>query len=189
LHNLLFPELGENVFHAYVEILNQCIVPTDSIFADPHSIWFAGKSRNTVVRQSLRQACAELAAELGASIESWRWGKIHQLQINHAFGRSKLLRPLLGVGPFGASGDGTTINFGFYRHSNPYAQTAGPSLRFTVELGTQPSSEFILPTGQSGHPLSQHYRDQTQTWRQGRGINLTFEQTRNTGRHLILRPD
>jgi penicillin amidase len=189
LSNLLKPELGENVFDAYVEILNQCIVPTDSILADLHSIWFAGKSRNALVRQSLRQTCAELAAELGTAIESWRWAKIHQLQINHAFGRSKLLRPLLGVGPFGAAGDGMTINFGFYRHSNPYAQTAGPSLRFTVELGAQPSSEFILPTGQSGHPLSPHYRDQTHLWRQGRGINLTSEQPRQGGRHLILRAD
>jgi penicillin amidase len=189
LSNLLKPELGENVFGAYVEILNQCIVPTDSILGDPQSIWFAGKSRNALVRQSLRQACVELTAKLGAATESWRWGKIHQLQINHAFGRSILLKPLLGVGPLGASGDGMTINFGFYRHSNPYAQTAGPSLRFTVELGAQPSSEFILPTGQSGHPLSPHYRDQTPLWRQGRGINLTSEQPRHGGRHLILRAD
>jgi penicillin G amidase len=189
LSNLLNPELGENVFDAYVEILNQCIVPTDSILGDPQSIWFARKSRNALVRQSLRQACVELTAELGAAIESWRWGKIHQLQINHAFGRSKLLKPLLGVGPFAASGDGMTINFGFYRHSNPYAQTAGPSLRFTVELGAQPSSEFILPTGQSGHLLSPHYRDQTHLWRQGRGIDLTSERPRQSGRHLILRAD
>jgi penicillin G amidase len=189
LSNLLKPELGANAFDAYVEILNQCIVPTDAILGDSHSIWFARCSRTVLVRQALRQVCTELSAEFGPDIDSWRWGKIHRLQINHAFVRSKLLKPLLGIGPLGASGDGMTINFGFYRHSNPYAQTAGPSLRFTVELGAQPSSEFILPTGQSGHPLSPHFRDQTQMWLKGRGIELTSQQPPNSRRRLILRPD
>ena len=41
LFNLLAPDLGEELFSAYVEILNQCIVPTDRILADANSKWFA----------------------------------------------------------------------------------------------------------------------------------------------------
>jgi penicillin amidase len=29
------------------------------------------------------------------------------------------------------------------------------------------SGGFILPTGESGHPMSDHYRDQTGRWRNG----------------------
>jgi penicillin G amidase len=69
-------------------------------------------------------------------------------------------------------GDGTTINLGFYRHSNPYRQTVGASLRFTADLSNPAASEFVLPSGQSGHPLSPHYRDQTALWAQGERIRI-----------------
>jgi penicillin amidase len=76
----------------------------------------------------------------------------------------------LGIGPLPTPGNGTTINLGFYRHSNPYAQTVGASLRFVVDMGKQ-TSELVLPSGQSGHPWSAHYRDQTELWRRGARIS------------------
>ena len=85
--------------------------------------------------KSLREACAELKTSLGDDVELWQWGKIHSLMLNHALGRIKLLRPLLNIGPFPSPGDGTTINTGFYRHSNPYAHTVGASLRFVIDVG------------------------------------------------------
>jgi penicillin amidase len=75
------------------------------------------------------------------------------------------LRPALSVGPFASSGDGTTVNLGFYRHSAPYHHTVGPSLRVIVDLGDWERSGFILSSGQSGHPYSRHYADQTPLWR------------------------
>jgi penicillin amidase len=69
-------------------------------------------------------------------------------------------------------GDGMTVNVGFYRHSNPYAQTVGASLRFAVEMGPSMRSEFVLPSGQSGHATSAHYRDQTELWLRGNTISF-----------------
>src|SRR5262245_12169023 len=57
LANLLIPDLGDHLFSAYVEILNQCIVPTDRIFSDLESLWFAGRSRIDLVGKSLQEAC------------------------------------------------------------------------------------------------------------------------------------
>jgi penicillin amidase len=70
------------------------------------------------------------------------------------------------------AGDGTTINLGFYRHSNPYGQTVGAALRFIVDMSRPQSAGFILASGQSGHPFSRHYNDQTQLWLGGRRINM-----------------
>lgn len=190
LLNLLTPSLGEDLWPAYVEILNQCIVPTDRILSDPNSIWFVRKRRFELVALSLREACAELEESFGADMRAWRWGRIHQLQMNHAFGRVKVLKALLGIGPHPTSGDGMTINLGFYRHSDPYTQTVGASLRFIVELGSSPRSEFVLPSGQSGHALSAHYADQTTLWLNGERIALSAveEIPGEHGNRLMLQP-
>jgi len=189
LANLLSPDLGEELFSAYVEILNQCIVPTDRIFGNPQSPWFSGRSRAQWVDRALREACAELELSLGNKLADWHWGKIHRLEMNHALGRVSLLKPLLSIGPLAAPGDGMTLNLGFYRHSNPYAQTVGPSLRFIVEFNDQPISHFVLSSGQSGHPLSPHYRDQTEQWCNGKRIAMSAVYTgRLYPRHLLLKP-
>jgi penicillin amidase len=170
--NLLVPVLGDDLFSAYIEIFNQSLAPTDKILSDPGSCWFSTKSRRELVTKSLRETCQELEKTLGDDIELWQWGKIHKLILDHSLGRVKLLRPMLGIGPLPSPGDGTTINMGFYRHSNPYAHTVGASLRFIIDVGNWHQSEFILASGQSGHFLSPHYSDQTAHWRAGRYIRI-----------------
>jgi len=187
--NLLIPVLGGELFLAYIEIFNQCVAPICEIFRDPDSLWFATRSRNDIVAQSLRDACAELKQALGESLENWRWGKIHTLLLNHGLGRITILKPCLSVGPYPSPGDGVTLNMGFYRHSNPYHQTVGASLRMIVDLGDPKKSHVVLPAGQSGHFMSPHYRDQTFFWRSGRQISLSLDDSRTDSlRHLVLEP-
>ncbi|HEY1231846.1 MAG TPA: penicillin acylase family protein [Candidatus Binatia bacterium] len=185
LQNLLTPTLGEELCCAYTEILNQCIVPTDRILADRNSIWFSRQSRYTLVLTALREACGELQEKLGNDIQAWQWGKIHQLHMTHAFGRKRVFKHPLGIGPLPTPGDGMTINLGFYRHSNPFTQTVGSSLRFVAELGESIRSEMVLPSGQSGHPSSLHYRDQTGLWIKNKRISLT---NRSSQSRLLLKP-
>ena len=179
--NLLIPELGEELFSAYVEIFNQCIVPIEQILRNPKSPWFASQSRSDLVARSLREAVDELSTALGDEMERWHWGRIHTLSLNHQLGRFSLLRPTVCVGPFPSSGDGTTVNLGFYRHSNPYHHTVGASLRLLIDLGDWERSGFILSSGQSGRPYSRHYADQTALWRNHEYIRLdgTEEEMRN----------
>src|SRR4030095_1959028 len=91
---------------------------------------------------------------------------------NHSLSRIKLLSPLLSFGLFQFPGDATPVNMGFYRHSTPYAQTVGASLRFVIDVGGWEQSGFILAPGQSGHPFSPPYSDQTSLWRQGRYVRI-----------------
>jgi penicillin amidase len=190
LVNLLAPDLGEELFSAYVEILNQCIVPTDRILAEADSQWFARRSRSEMVALALREACAEIEETLGTDMSKWYWGKIHTLHMSHSLARVPILRNLLSIGPLPTPGDGMTLNIGFYRHSNPYAQTVGASMRFIIDMGNTQSSEFILPSGQSGHPWSAHYADQTPLWLTGKRIRM-FSEKQNTGHepHLLLEPE
>jgi len=174
--NLLAPDLGQDLFIAYAEILNQSLVPMDQILRDPQSPWFHRYSRQSLVEKSLRQAQAELTSRLGADLRDWSWGRLHTLTLAHPLGQSKILKSLFCIGPFPAPGDGVTIHLGFYRHSDPYQQVVGPSLRMMIVPGDWERSCFILPSGQSGHFFSPHYRDQTELWRRGGYIRLFYEE-------------
>ncbi len=187
--NLLTPDLGEDLLLAYTEIFNQSLFPIDQILRDPQSPWFDSCPRQLLVEKSLREAREELTARLGDDMEKWSWGKLHTLTLHHPLGRKKILAPLFSIGPFPSPGDGVTINMGFYRHSNPYQHVVGPSLRMVIDIGDWERSGFILPSGQSGHPFSPHYGDQTELWRSGDYTRLSYdEKSTDDWPLLILTP-
>ncbi|MGZ8520613.1 MAG: penicillin acylase family protein [Candidatus Binatia bacterium] len=188
LANLLRSALGDEVFGAYTEILNQCIVPTDKILRDEKSCWFAQRSRRALVAQSLEDACAELRQSLGTDCERWQWGKLHQLSLNHALSRLAILKPAVCIGPTPVGGDGMTVNFGFYRHSNPYSQSAGAALRYVIDFNDPARSGYVLASGQSGHPGSPHYGDQIETWQSGAKIQLSSHLGDSDDHCLVMKP-
>ena len=174
--NLLTPDLGHELFVALTEIFNQSLVPVDQILCDPRSPWFSSRPRFALVETSLREALEELRARFGSDTKEWRWGNLHRLVLRHPFDRIKILAPFFSIGPFPSAGDGVTISMGFYRHYNPYQHLVGPSLRMILDVGDGEQSGFILPSGQSGHPSSPHYRDQTELWRRGDYIQLCYKE-------------
>lgn len=175
MENLLIDDLGEELFMAYAELLNQSLAPVDQILRNPQSPWFTNNSREALIEKSLREAWQELRARMGDDKDEWSWGRIHTLTLRHPLEHSRVLAPLISIGPFPSSGDGVTVNTGFYRHSNPYGQVVGASLRMAMDVGNWNDSRFILPAGQSGHFLSRHYGDQTELWRRGDTITVRFE--------------
>ncbi len=168
--NIWEKELGAEILSGYAEILNQPIAPLDDILTDPGSIWFRELPRKAVLTKSLRQARAELTRQQGPDPGNWTWGRLHTLTAQHALGPMKWLAPFFSVGPFPAAGSACTVNNSHYRHSNPYDQIIGVSLRMTVTLSDPIRSSFVIIPGQAGNPTSPHYRDQVEPWRTGRAI-------------------
>ena len=80
---------------------------------------------------------------------------------------TKWLAPFFSLGPFPVDGDGVTVNNSYYRHSRPYDQVVGASVRMLITLGDPIRSRFVIVPGQAGNPVSAHYRDQVQSWRTG----------------------
>ena len=128
-----------------------------------HSPWFGG-----AVGPLAQQAMDSVLAR--GIVRSW--GDVHSVIQEHALGGLVPLRLLLrlNVGPVPSGGDAYSVNV---CHSEemapPFTCTDGPSMRHVVDLGdVDGEGGFIIPTGQSGNPLSSHYRDQLERWRQGR---------------------
>ncbi|MGH7829825.1 MAG: penicillin acylase family protein, partial [Candidatus Binatia bacterium] len=172
MRNLLAADLGEDLYLSYTELFNQALLPVEEIMRDPQSPWFDSSPRQGIVERSLSEACEELRRRLGPDTKKWSWGRLHTVTLEHPFGKSKILAPLFSLGPFPSGGDAATINMGFYRHSNPYAHTIGPSLRMIFDVGNWQETHCILPSGQAGHIFSPHYGDQTDLWRRTEYIRL-----------------
>ena len=61
-------------------------------------------------------------------------------------------------------------------------------MRLVVDFADLEKTTLTTTTGESGHPLSRHYRDQFPKWKTGEGVPLSFK-TSATGRDkLVLEP-
>lgn len=109
-------------------------------------------------------------------INDWKYGNIHQLNINHTFSRQKFISPSVTLGPFEMSGNNTTVNNTEWNFTNPYAMVIGASMRFIADM----NEEYIftvLPGGASGDPASPNYSDQVRIWLNGGYIKIPFGKT------------
>ena len=69
--------------------------------------------------------------------------------------------------------------------SGEYEPSDGASQRMAVSPGREDKGYFHMPGGQSGHPLSPHYRDGHAAWVRGEPTPLLPGPTIHT---LLLRP-
>lgn len=116
-------------------------------------------SWDALLRDAVDEAIAELTSE-GEDLGARTWGSYNIVRIAHPLGDAL---PLLGrwvnMPAVALAGDVFT----------PRAQSprAGPSERMVVSPGREDEGILHMPGGQSGHPLSPHYRDQHDAWREG----------------------
>lgn len=69
--------------------------------------------------------------------------------------------------------------------AEPFRDRHGPTLRMIVDLARPDAARFMITPGQSGNPLSPHWGDLVQRWRDV-GY-LTFGDDRSGG-ELVLQP-
>lgn len=173
IHNIFLDEMGEELFNQYIVLANMPYRITLSLLSTSDSAWFDDvttpqiETRDDIIRRSFSEAIEELQKQFGGEMKEWQWGKLHTITFKHLFGDVKVLRTIFNVGPFEVGGSGTTVNNGEFRFTRPFAMTLGPSTRHIVDFANLDGSLSVIPTGESGQPLSDHYSDQVQLWLKG----------------------
>ncbi len=174
-------ELGEADYREFGEAWDLAGVVLDRLLARGTSPWFDDvttperEDLPTLLRQSLRAAVGKLSARLGPDPGRWRWGRLHTVIFEHPLGRRRPLDRLFSLGPYGTGGDGRSVWKSQFPHDGRFRATVGPSFRMLVDLGDRRRSRVILTTGQSGHVLSRHYRDQAPLWLTGEDRPMLVE--------------
>jgi len=127
------------------------------------------ETRQDIVLMSFAQTWESLIKDFGEDTSQWTWDKVHTLEHGHPFGQVASLRKYFNVGPFPVEGTREVINnLAFpYDSTGFYKVNSGPSTRRIIDFSDIENSISILPTGQSGNPLSKHYDDQAQMYVNG----------------------
>ena len=194
IKNTFEDEMGEDLLKEYVFLANVPYRIIPKMLEENRSPFFDDvrtpqvETRDDIIRKSMADALSDLEKNYGNDPAMWQWGDIHNLTFKHMFhGASWLLDKVINIGPFRIGGDGTTVFNTEYsfpelyeqsptgrgpHRSTRYENILGPSMRFIYDYGDPDHFIFILPTGESGHFMSSHYRDMSRMWLQGNYINM-----------------
>jgi penicillin G amidase len=133
------------------------------------STWFdlgGGETRNDVLRLALERTAEFLTIKQGPDMQSWAWGRFHQIIFAHTLGRIKPLEATFSRGPYPVGGDVNTV----WATASPLDRAdanegmVGPPFRFIANLADLSGSLGLLAPGQSGQVGSPHYDDQVEAW-------------------------
>lgn len=155
------------VYHMLTTATDWC----DDISTEP-----AIESCGDVAAASLLRALDQLEEEFGADMSQWQWGQVHRASLSHqVLGRVPVLAAMTDLSIATDGGD-YTVNRGGTRggaSSRPFEHVHGAGFRAVYDLSDLDASRFIIATGQSGNPLSPHYGDLVEPWRDGRMITIS----------------
>jgi penicillin G amidase len=151
----------------------------------------AVESCEALLSGSLEKALDDLRQRYG---EDWKWGEAHVARHRHRpFSREPWLARFFDI-RVPSAGDAYTVNAGamdFHDEAEPYANRHAPSLRAISDLADPQASVFIHSGGQSGNPLSPHYRDFAPAWARGDYVPMVTERARLEAagvQRLVLTP-
>ena len=198
LENTFQDELGKDDFSALLSthIVKQMI---EYQIENENSVWWDNletkdrkETRKEIVTKSFREAISELEKQFGNDMTIWTWNKVHTLEHQHPIGKIKALRSFFNVGPYEVAGSNEVINnllFGF-ASNGIYNVKAGPSTRRIIDFSNVENSISILPTGQSGNPMSKHYSDQAEMYAKGkfRKMKMNKAEIEKTSTKLVFKP-
>ncbi|MFE1953937.1 penicillin acylase family protein [Streptomyces sp. NPDC059524] len=157
-----------------------------NILKDENNAWWqapktrtdaATDTRDQLFARAMEDARWDLTAKLGKDIDTWSWGRLHQLELkNQTLGTAGpgWLQYVLNRGPWKLGGGEAAVNATGWNAAGGYGVSWVPSMRMVVNLEDFDKSKWINLTGASGHTFSSHYTDQTQKWIDGELLPWRF---------------
>ena len=198
LKNTFEDELGAANFKQFLatHIMKQVVAKQ---MTNENSLWWDNvatknkkETKSEILSKSFKEAVVSLEKQLGNSVASWTWNRVHVLEYQHPLGKVAALRRIFNVGPFEVPGTNEVINNQFFDYTDEakYVVKGGPSTRRIVDFSDVENSWSILPTGQSGNPLSSHYSDQANLYNAGkfRKMKMNKQEIIKTSTKLVFSP-
>ncbi|MCB5167971.1 penicillin acylase family protein [Streptomyces bambusae] len=137
----------------------------------------ATATRDELFARAMKDARWELTAKLGKDVNTWSWGRSHQLTLkNQTIGTEGpgFMQRLLNRGPWNLGGGEATVNATGWNAASGYGVTWVPSMRMVVNMNDLDKSRWINLTGASGHAYHGNYTDQTELWAKGELLEWPF---------------
>jgi len=135
--------------------------------------WFEGTNREEKITEAFQTTLDDLTQRLGSDISKWTWGRLHVLPLKHVLSERGELGTLLNAGGQAVRGDFTTVcNTG---RGPDWEALSGGGYRMIADMSSDPPAiQQVDVQSQSGHPGSDHYRDQFEQWNSGQYHELSL---------------
>jgi penicillin amidase len=168
-----FDEMGEQLFEQfYLWAGAERPAGLYAILDDADARWFDDiatlgqrETRDDIFVLAAADAATQYANDFGGDAP---WADAHSARFTHPVSAGGApLTWLFNRGPVPMIGDTFTVNRSSYHRLSPFASWEVASWRQLFDVGQWDESRVVLPTGQSGHPMSPHYFDQNEMWRLG----------------------
>ncbi|MEW6412084.1 MAG: penicillin acylase family protein [Candidatus Zixiibacteriota bacterium] len=155
----------------------ECIAQVDS------AGWFDDVSTDSVIESYDNIAMAAMKEALKVT-DGKVWGQMQSLEMQHPLSMIPVLSGLMGltIGPEPWPGSPGTLRASFYRQAadDKFETMAGPSWRFVVDFADVDAAQMVLPAGNSGNPMSDHFRDFYPLWRANEYWTVPFTRDKVT---------
>ena len=162
--SILQPKIGDDwkLYH-----WEESLFAGEQIFMNEPAAWLPPQYKSwddffaDLVRQGLEQMHAR------SDLRTWRYGYAYPVDLEHPlFGLLPWFKDWTGTGILPQSGDSSTVK--------QVGRAFGPSQRFTIDFSNLDAATEDITMGESGDPLSPYYRDQWDSWYNGRTFPLPF---------------
>jgi len=164
--------------------LHRRVIVRDRVFYrlynSDHQRWFDDMNTSEIIETKEDMAIAAMNKAL-EEITVQTLGDIQYLSPRHPLGEIPVLAGLIGLkkGPFSRGGNSGTLNATTARRTDDEFQVvAGPSWRFIIDFSDIDGAVFVLPGGQSGNPMDEHFFDFYPLWAAGVYWNVPFTRSR-----------
>ncbi len=183
--NTLKDELGDEAYFALIRLEHLPVMIVSRMLQEDSSFFNIQdtpevETRADIVRMSMLQTLEELEERFGPETYEWRWENLNTLTLRPPLlGEfsddpsaprifTTIVNNLFNKGPYPGIGHAMSINKSQYSWHRPFEMEMGATIRRIVDFSSPERSLSVLPTGQSGNPLSANYGDQTNLWLEGR---------------------
>ena len=139
--------------------------------------WFHETTCEKAILETMLVTIDDLSSRLGPDISNWTWGSIHRIQLDHQLADRGEIFKTLSKGGDPVRGNGITVcNTGFDPN---YLAGIGANYRINASLADNPPGLWSVDTaGQSGHPGSENYCDQLNSWLKGNLYYIPLDRAR-----------
>jgi acyl-homoserine lactone acylase PvdQ len=192
LQNIFWDEMGERLFAQFLDFPELVLNSLGQILEAPNHPWIDNlqtpddaETLSEIVQLSFRQTLDALSQK---SLPAAGWANFTAFQIRHILARGNARDWWLNSETVDWRGSGFPTNLMRPLKFAP-EKFCGNPLVLQFQLKHPVTIRWSLSTGQSGHPCSPNYRNQTNKWLTGRRQTANLANENKRARHrLILEP-
>lgn len=145
--------------------------------------------------ETLEQISQSTMKRTVALVGDKSWGELQTLSMQHPLAIIPVIGSMLNLATPGEPYPGTpgSLNASFFSRTDSlsFRSLAAPSMRFLVDFADADQTSIVLPAGNSGNPMSDHFMDFHEMWKNNERWTVPFTKEKiieQAASNLILQP-